>query len=130
MGGGGFAVSAGDADEPQFPGRVAPVSGGKQRHRQPGIRHGDFPRQSRFSLGHYGGSAPPQYLGGIGVAVMVRPPDTDKNLILYVPAAVADGFRLRRQRLQQSFALNLPVGSVRHGVLLWDVMVMLPVLRC
>ena len=119
VGGSGLAVGAGNADESQLPGRLTPITGTQTSQRRAGIRDGIFPGQAQLLLGHYGGSAPPQHTRGIGVAIVAVSLDADKDFIFYFPAAIADGFHLRRQRLQQSFALNLTVGSVQHGSLLW-----------
>ena len=119
VGGSGLAVGAGNADDSQFFGRLTPIAGTQTGQRRTGIRDGIFPGQAQLLLGHYGGSTPPQHSRGIGVAIVAATLDANKDLIFYFPAAIADGFHLRRQRLQQSFALNLPIGSVLHGSLLW-----------
>ena len=83
---GGFAVGAGDADEPQPLGGTAAAAGRQKRQRLPGIRDKDLPGQAQIPLDNDGGGAPAQRIGGIFVAVVPLPTDTDENFIFDIPS--------------------------------------------
>lgn len=100
VGGSGLAVGAGNADDSQFFGRLTPITG-TQTASAARVSGTVYSRAGPASFGSLWRRTPPQHSRGIGVAIVAATLDANKDLIFYFPAAIADGFHLRRQRLQR-----------------------------
>lgn len=119
VGGSGLAVGAGNADDSQFFGRLTPITG-TQTASAARVSGTVYSRGRPSFFWVTMAAAPRRSTPAASVWPSWRPPLMQTKILSFTSPRLSQmGSISGGSAWQQSFALNLPIGSVQHGSLLW-----------